>query len=532
MITDKNFQEFMNDPAKMASILPSFEYSSNTESRNIYSIKNFHCTHLGDVVENTDAGGIPCACPLKVLRECEIHKFCRIDQDSTYEKCSTCKQKVSVGFEKVVVISLRRRLDRYRKFIDRFKLLKWPFPQPELFEAIDGHKLPMPDDWHFGQGAYGCMQSHRHILENCLINNINSILVLEDDALFCDNFIRRFNYFAKHLPNDWDQIMLGGQHIKQPKIINDEIVKCMNTQRTHAYGIRGNMIKELYRIWCSSVGHCDHVMGAVQKNFNVYAPKNFLIGQDGGMSDISCAENETKYWNGCYKYKPMIVVHDKEVMNHIRPWGFHNGFEREPDTQIDYKVLIASSEEYRTLQIEEHLNTIREEAEEMDYCPVAYFNDLNMDQIKKNVQGEVIEISQNTKPWEALAFLRINEHVKKDASASSVGIVFLDCPLSVAKELDDLFYRGENFDPQNGVYSGILFELNSSDKNQIRYMLEGLCYEAERKQKIPAAWHYDESKLRELESYSPRKVFRIKASTPDEAKLEWAELIKDFFSQW
>lgn len=50
---------------------------------------------------------------------------------------------------------------------------------------------------------------HCWIVEDAIKNNYESIMILEDDAEFVDDFVDKFNSYYKQLPKDWDMCFVG-----------------------------------------------------------------------------------------------------------------------------------------------------------------------------------------------------------------------------------------------------------------------------------------------------------------------------------
>lgn len=196
-------------------------------------------------------------------------------------------------FDRVVVINLDRRKDRWEAIQEKFAKINWPFKEPERFSAYDGDKLPVPVGWTQGSGTWGCMLSHREILSRAIQDGLDNVLILEDDIFFAPDFENRIVSFIKGIPMNWDQIMLGGQYFDGSKAydISPEVRKVSLCHRAHAYAVRGTFMRYMYSKLCASYGHVDHVMNTFQDRFNVYTPRHFLIGQDGSPSDISGAKS-------------------------------------------------------------------------------------------------------------------------------------------------------------------------------------------------------------------------------------------------
>lgn len=192
-------------------------------------------------------------------------------------------------FDRVVIINLDRRKDRWEAIQQKLSKINWPFKEPERFSAYNGEKLPAPVGWTYGAGTWGCLLSHREILSRAIQDDLDSVLVLEDDIFFAPDFENKVLSFIKGLPLDWDQIMFGGQFFDNSKVydISPEIRKVSLCHRAHAYAVRGSFMRYMYAKLCASYGHVDHILNTFQDRFNVYTPTHFLIGQDGSPSDIS-----------------------------------------------------------------------------------------------------------------------------------------------------------------------------------------------------------------------------------------------------
>ena len=208
---------------------------------------------------------------------------------------------LSNTFERVYVINLPRRKERLEAFFQKIPA-DWPFRYPERYSAIDGGLATPPDWWKDGGGAWGCYKAHLRILEDCLSNEIESVLILEDDAVCIDGFTEKVQEFWKHLPDDWEMVYLGGQHIQEniglPRKVNDWVYKPFNINRCHCYGFRGRrMIERAYKHlnnffeW-KAPHHVDHRLGELHKQMQtgLYVPKEWLVAQEEGQSDICGAD--------------------------------------------------------------------------------------------------------------------------------------------------------------------------------------------------------------------------------------------------
>lgn len=201
-------------------------------------------------------------------------------------------------FDRVVVVNLPRRQDRWQRFLSRLPS-DWPFRSPLRFPAVDGKDVEIPKWWTAGAGAWGCYRSHLAVLEDCLHEHIESVLIVEDDAVFLPAFSSNVRRFVSCLPENWRWIYLGGQHIElhagEPRKINDWVYRPYNVNRTHCYAVRGREAIEtlVEHLRAESTfakdHHIDHHLGELQKqNFEgLYVPRTWLVGQLDGPSDVN-----------------------------------------------------------------------------------------------------------------------------------------------------------------------------------------------------------------------------------------------------
>src|ERR1700728_4775750 len=150
---------------------------------------------------------------------------------------------LSETFDRVVVINLARRPERLARF---WELLgQWPFKTPQRVEAVDGQAVGVPPGWDKGPGAWGCLLSHRSILETAINDGIYSLLVLEDDAYPVANIASLSQKFLEAVPSDWDGLMLGAEHLLPPQVVSPGVVRCVAANRSHAYAVRGRFMRVL-----------------------------------------------------------------------------------------------------------------------------------------------------------------------------------------------------------------------------------------------------------------------------------------------
>ncbi|NNE93811.1 MAG: hypothetical protein HKN23_19345 [Verrucomicrobiales bacterium] len=179
--------------------------------------------------------------------------------------------------------------------------------------------IPSPGWFGAGDGAWGCLMSHMRVAQDAIQDSVANYLVLEDDVVFHPQAKLFLENFLRELPDDWDQLYLGGQFlIHPPEPLSDWVLKAKNVHRTHAYGLNSGCIptflnhilqlpefmlpvrdefglpKLVPRDW-----HLDHQLGRAHEKeaWKTYCPSWWLAGQRAGPSRVSDRETGELWWN-------------------------------------------------------------------------------------------------------------------------------------------------------------------------------------------------------------------------------------------
>jgi len=193
--------------------------------------------------------------------------------------------KITDYFDRTYCINLSRRPDRWKESVVEFN--KYNLNGIIRFEAVDSN---MNTDTINKNSWVGLILSNIQILEKCINDNLNSVLILEDDVEFSEQINHIENFFS-FLPEDWDMIYFGGNHnthwgSNAPKVVNEKIYKLHLTYSSHCIGIH----KKAFHKILERIKKCDQPLDVMyvdlQKSMNVYSFYPALATQRIGYSDI------------------------------------------------------------------------------------------------------------------------------------------------------------------------------------------------------------------------------------------------------
>lgn len=209
-------------------------------------------------------------------------------------------------FERIVVLNLPYKEDRKRRLTENLRTTGIADPDQITWnKAISGEWMNPPAWWNSGNGAWGCCISHIIAISQAIMDQCESLLILEDDAIFEMNAQDHLALYSQNWPDSWGQIYLGGQHLKEPSPVNTHWLRATNINRTHAYAVHKSAMSKMsahclyapdymsHRGW-----HIDHQLGIAheRKDWAVFAPKWWLAGQAADKSNISGQENRELWW--------------------------------------------------------------------------------------------------------------------------------------------------------------------------------------------------------------------------------------------
>lgn len=231
---------------------------------------------------------------------------------------------------KAVVINLDRSASR----LASFQREEWPW-EVERVSAVDGKRLRPPEKWMQGRGdrdgAWGCWWSHMLVWAGVR----EPTVVLEDDAVPVDLFEEKLAAFWREVPEDWDVVFLGGQHVtveRGQEQISERVVRAEGVGRTHAYVIRPEAVE---KVW-GEVGtfggekgqHIDNWWSTrVLPRLNVYCPVDWLVVQRAGESTITGRSMPVQAFQGDKRdFRPVRVFDTPcSQVEEVREWAEENG---------------------------------------------------------------------------------------------------------------------------------------------------------------------------------------------------------------
>ncbi len=118
-----------------------------------------------------------------------------------------------MNIDKIYIVHYEPLIERKKYLLEQF--LKYNVTNFEFYTEFDRRtvtqdKIRQYFHLHNLNPAQICITiAHIEIYRDIVKNKYNSCLILEDDALFCDNFAEKFNTYMSCMPADYDMAFLN-----------------------------------------------------------------------------------------------------------------------------------------------------------------------------------------------------------------------------------------------------------------------------------------------------------------------------------
>lgn len=308
--------------------------------------------------------------------------------------------KLTDAFERVIVLSLPFKTERQERLKQQLAESGLADPAKVVWQrALVGDWLPPPAWWGAGNGAWGCLQSHVRVVQDAVMDNLDSYCVLEDDCCFHARSAELFSRLWSELPADWDQVYLGGQHRRLPEAVPDHPFLWRGTRvnRTHCFALRRDVFARFQQhilhapdyltggeggAAVSNHFHIDHQLerAHARRDWNVYCPAWWIAGQDAGESNISGRANPRMWWHPWMHspHLPFLLIDPSQPPSEASAVHLHAGHNLKAGTWEDVGVARAHRDDAR---LREFLGMIADEAMSLWRLPAVSHPHLTVDRL-------------------------------------------------------------------------------------------------------------------------------------------------------
>jgi glycosyl transferase family 25 len=190
-------------------------------------------------------------------------------------------------FESCFYINLKNRIDRKQSFESQFKNINTFIPR---FEAILLEKNDPILQNKYNNFKIGCSLSHINLIKLAKRSEWKNVLIFEDDAIFCDNFLEKIDKCINDLKNiNWDIFYLGGETNIECLKQTDNLDYCPQNggiYGTHAYAVNNNFYDRIINL-NPIQNSCIDVLYLHQINRDYLISKEILVKQNKNLkSDL------------------------------------------------------------------------------------------------------------------------------------------------------------------------------------------------------------------------------------------------------
>lgn len=267
---------------------------------------------------------------------------------------------LNVHFEKIFVINLAKRTDRWEHF--KTQLGRMGNPQVERFEAYGD----VVDHTGKVNGNCGCTASHRALLELIAFHRWKHVLIFEDDAkvrkeveddtpqrklvpLDLTRFENLIDYMVTEA-GDYDMLYLGGSYGENPKRRHSKhVIQTNSVMTTSSYAVTWQQARKMAP-YIGGVGPIDSLYHQFNRESKCFMIQPRLFVQYPNFSDLteSQCENETSMTDLAHEE---MLIEGKWTMGSMLESRLYRRELAAPH-DMDGSVVIVEGKPYRIIALD------------------------------------------------------------------------------------------------------------------------------------------------------------------------------------
>lgn len=139
------------------------------------------------------------------------------------------------------------------------------------------------------KGHVGCTMSHMIALMLAKHRNLESVLILEDDATFAQDALERWAELEPNIPEDWDVLFLGSwvnlHNEGLTQQIAPEIYRTRSALLTHAYAVHSRVYDKILSEIATGLEPVDQIISSQLRWMNAYSIHPMIAYQHSHFSE-------------------------------------------------------------------------------------------------------------------------------------------------------------------------------------------------------------------------------------------------------
>jgi hypothetical protein len=177
-------------------------------------------------------------------------------------------------FDAVIVLNLNRRPDRLESITYQLNKLDTSFYRWPAIDNVNTDMTPI----------FCNLMNNLNRLLYAKYKEYKSVLFLDDDCEFVDNFYGKLEQVWHEIPDDWDTVSFG-DHLMSSESITDKIKRIWQSYGGHATAIKLSCAPILFEMYQGKT-FADVEANKFSDKLKRYAIEPGLVGQSRSESDL------------------------------------------------------------------------------------------------------------------------------------------------------------------------------------------------------------------------------------------------------